>query len=251
MQAGGSHLAPLRPCSADKRISFGLNPRPPTGLRSALMADETPDWPREKRQLPSSLVAAAAANPGGSVAEIDGSVVHDPNGYVPPEAIIGAFEVGPDGRATGVYVRNPQYGQVRDDLTELESPDHWLGWLPDTPGRSIRAALEEILAGQVAGAVLEWVKIVADPVFLTVGVRSPSDSGKVIIRRAAIAVVFALGVRAPERRLEILTGAFSWATAGLDRPGSRRDRTWLDLGMSREHAEELLRYRVHQVDEGQ
>jgi len=60
--------------------------------------------------LPADLVAAAAANPGGSVAEIDGSVaeidgsvaeidgsvaeidgsvVSDPNGYVPPEAIIG------------------------------------------------------------------------------------------------------------------------------------------------------------------
>jgi hypothetical protein len=213
------------------------------------MVDKTPDWPREKRQLPSSLVAAAAANPGGSVAEIDGSVVRNPDGYVPPEAIMGAFLVGPDGKATGEYVRNPRYGQVRDDFTKLESPDHWVGWLPDTPGRSVRTALEEILTGQAAGAVVEWVKIVDDPAFLTVGVRSPSDPGKVIVRRAAIAVVFALGVRAPGRGLEILTGAFSWVAIGLDRSGVRRDRTWLDLGMSRERAEELLRERVHQVDE--
>jgi hypothetical protein len=215
------------------------------------MGDETPDWPREKRQLPPGLIATAAANPGGSVAEIDGSVVRDPDGYVPPEAIIGVFPVGPDGRATGDYVRNPRYGPVQDDFAKLESPDHWLGWLPDTPGRSVRTALEEILAEQVAGTVVEWVKILEEPVFLTGGVRSPSDPDQLIVRRAAIAVVFALGGRAPERRLEILTGAFSWAAVGLDRPDGRRDRTWLDLGMSRERAEELLRHRVYHVDEAQ
>jgi hypothetical protein len=215
------------------------------------MSDGIPDWPREKRQLPSGLTAAAAANPGGSVAEIDGSVVRDPDGYVPPEAIIGVYLVGPDGRATGDYVRNPGHGPVRDDFTKLESPDHWLGWLPDTPGRSVRTALEETLAGQVAGTVVEWVKVVEEPAFLTVGVRSSSDLNQLIVRRAAIAVVFALGVRAPGRKLEILTGAFSWAAVGLDQSGGRRDRTWLDLGMSRARAEELLRHRVHQVDEVQ
>jgi hypothetical protein len=25
---------------------------------------------------------------------------------------------------------------VQDDFTKLESSDHWLGWLPDTPDRS-------------------------------------------------------------------------------------------------------------------
>jgi hypothetical protein len=201
--------------------------------------------------LPPSLTATAAANPGGSVAEIDGSVVRDPDGYVPAEAIIGLYLVGPDGRATGDYVRNPRHGPVRDDFIKLESPDHWLGWLPDTPGRSVRTSLEEILAEQVAGTVVEWVKIVEEPVFLTGGVRSSSYPNQMTVRRAAIAVVFALGVRAPGRGLEILTGAFSWAVGGLDRPGSRRDRTWLDLGMSRASAEELLRRRVYQVDEVQ
>jgi hypothetical protein len=67
------------------------------------------EWPRERRQLPAQT-AEAASNPGGSVAEIDGSMVRDPDGYVPPEAVIGIFTVGPDGRATGDHVRNPPYG---------------------------------------------------------------------------------------------------------------------------------------------
>lgn len=174
-------------------------------------------------------------------------MVHDPNGYVPPEAILGAFLVGPDGKATGDYVRNPRYGQVRDDFSKLDTPDHWLGWLPDTAGRSVRTALGEILAEQVSGSMVEWVKILEEPVFLTIGVRSPSDPGKLIIRKAAVAAVFALGVQAPGRRLEILTGVLSWVAAGLDQPGSRRDRTWLDFGMSRGEAEELLKERVQQT----
>ena len=76
-------------------------------------------WRRERRQLPEHLIAEAAANPGGSVAEIDGSVVSDPDGYVPAEAIIGCYLVGPGGRATGEYVHNPSFGPVRDD---------WPGW---------------------------------------------------------------------------------------------------------------------------
>lgn len=98
--------------------------------------------------------------------------------------------------------------------------------------------------------MLEWVKIVDDPVFLTVGVRSPADPQQLIVRRAALAVVFALGVRPPRRKVAIITGAFSWAAAvGLDELGHRRDRTWMDLNISRERAEELLKHRVYQVDE--
>lgn len=169
--------------------------------------------------MPSHLVAEAAANPGGSVADIDGTIVTDPDGYVPAEAIIGCFLVGPDGRATGEYVRTPGYGPVRDDFTRLDQPDHWLGWLPDTPARSVRGQLQDLLASQVEGSVLDWVKITDEPTFLTAGVRSPADPQRLIVRRAGLAVVFALGVRAPQRKPAILTGAFTWATVGLDEPG--------------------------------
>lgn len=144
-----------------------------------------PDWPREQRELPSHLAAEEAANPGGSVAEIDATMVTDVDGYVPAEAIIGCILIGPDGRATGEYVRNPGYGPVRDDFIRLEQPDHWLGWLPDTPARSVRGQPQDLLASRVVGSVLDWVKITDDPVFLTAGVRSPPDPQRPIVRRAA------------------------------------------------------------------
>ena len=55
-------------------------------------------------------------------------------------------------------------------------------------GRAVRAQLAAILAEQVDGAVLEWMKVVDEPVFLTVGVRSPADPDRLIVRRAALGV---------------------------------------------------------------
>jgi len=74
--------------------------------------------------MPAHLAAEAAANPGGWVCEIDGSMVADPGGYVPAEAIIGCFIVGPDGRPTGEHACNPGYRPVRDDFIRLETADH-------------------------------------------------------------------------------------------------------------------------------
>jgi hypothetical protein len=212
------------------------------------MTDQQQQWPSERRTMPSHLAAEAAANPGGWVYEIDGSMVSNPDGYVPAEAIIGGFAVGPDGRPTGEYARNPGHGPVRDDFTRLETPDHWLGWLPDTPAASVRDQLEATLAGQVPGSVLEWVKIIDEPVFLTVGVRSPADPQTLIVRRTALAVVFALRVRPPDRTADILTGAFTWAAVGLDDPRLRRDRIWFDLNIDRAQAEELLKRRINEAE---
>jgi hypothetical protein len=212
--------------------------------RVAAMSDQR-RWPRERRELPAELVAAAAAHPGGAVAEIDGSMVGDPDGYVPAEAIVGVYLIGPDGRATGEFERNPDHGTVRDDFARLESPDHWLGWLPDRPGPAVRAAIEQVLDTQVPGSVLEWVKVVDEPVFLTAARRLPDDPDRVIATRAALAVPFALGVRPPDADAEILTGVFSWAAGGLD--DEREDQVWLDLGMSRDDAETALKERIYAV----
>ncbi|MGB6458120.1 MAG: hypothetical protein WBH47_26910 [Streptosporangiaceae bacterium] len=194
------------------------------------MTGQTSEWPREHRELQAHLAAEAAANPGGSVAEIDGNMVTNPDGYVPAEAIIGCFVVGLDGRATGEYVRSPGYGPVRDDFTRLEQPDHWLGWLPDTPARSVREQLQDLLASQVEESVLDWVKITDEPVFVTAGARSPADPQILIVRRAGLAAVFALGVRPPQGKPEVLTGAFTWATVGLDKPGQPAARNARSCG---------------------
>jgi hypothetical protein len=209
------------------------------------------EWLRERRELPAALRAEAAANPGGSVAEIDGSQISDPDGYVPVEAIIGVWPVRSDGHATGEFLRNPGHGPVRDDFTRLEAPDHWLGWLPDSPTVAVRAALQDAITDQVFGATVPWIKVVADPVFLTGGVRLPHDPQRIVVRRAALGVPFALAAIPPGGRITVLTGVFTWAAAGLDTPGSRRDRVWFDLGMTREQAEDLLDRRIHELDQQQ
>jgi len=61
------------------------------------------------REFPPHLLADAARTPGGWIYEIDGAQVSDPDGAVPPEAILGAREVGNDGKPTGEYRPNPNY----------------------------------------------------------------------------------------------------------------------------------------------
>lgn len=206
-------------------------------------------WRRERRPLPAALRSEAAANPGGSVAEIDGSQISDPNGYVPAEAIIGVWPVDAEGRATGEFLRNPGHGQVRDDFTRLENPDHWLGWIPDRPATAVRAALEDGITGQVPGSTVPWIKVVAEPAFLTAGVRTGGDSHHILVRRAGMAIPFALGAVPPGGPVEVLTGVFTWVAAGLDVPDQRKDRLWFDLGMTPEQAEQRLRHRIYELDQ--
>jgi len=61
-------------------------------------------------------------------------------------------------------------------------------------------------------------------------------------------VPFALAVRPPSGRREILTGVFTWVAAGLDAPGRRQDRVWLDFGMPRKPDAELLKRRIYEID---
>jgi hypothetical protein len=212
------------------------------------MHGRSPDWPFERRELPAHLLDEAAANPGGSVAEIDGSMVGDPDGYVPVEAIIGAWVIGPDGRPTGDYLRNPAHGPVRDDFTRLTEPDHWLGWLSDDPALALRESIAGILDEQVSGAVVEWLKVVDEPVFLTGGRRNAEDPERLVVTRAAMAAPFALSVRDPDGSRHVLAGVHSWAAVRLDTPAERRDRVWFDLGLTRDEAAELLQHRIYEVD---
>jgi hypothetical protein len=216
-------------------------------VRLHAVTDDSPEWRRERRNVPAHLLAEAAAYPGGYVYEIDNEIVTNADGYVPAEAIIGAYEVGPDGRPTGEYLHNPQHGPVHDDFSKLTSPDHWLGWLPGDPDVAVREQLEQMFADQVAGSVLAWVKVIDEPGFLTSVARPDPDSDRLFVRRAAMAVPFGLGVSPPGKRLEILSGVFTWVASGLGPGEARRDRVWLDFGMSREQATELLKQRIFEV----
>lgn len=57
-----------------------------------------------------ALVAAALRQPGGWVYDIDWAYPDDQR--TPPEAIRGGWEVGPDGRLTGLFAPNPHYRAI-------------------------------------------------------------------------------------------------------------------------------------------
>ncbi len=195
-----------------------------------------------------ALRAAAAENPGGSVAEIDPTYIDDPNGYVPPEAIRGAWLVDSSGKLTGEYQRNPRHGVPQDDFSKLTDPDHWLGWLGDDPATAVRKGIEGSLRAQVAGAVVEWVKIRETPRFLTSGRRHSADKELMLVTRAALAAPFALSVRTTRHGRSVLLGVFSWAAVNLSPPEVRKDRHWLDLGVGLDWAGERLQERIYEID---
>ncbi|MFD5147703.1 hypothetical protein [Streptomyces sp. NPDC058401] len=205
---------------------------------------------RRRKGIPTepALVAAAAENPGGRVAEIDRTYIDDPNGYVPPEAIRGVWLVDGSGKLTGEYQGNPRHGVPQDDFTGLTDPDHWLGWLGDDPAAAVRQGIEETLRAQVGDAVLEWVKILETPRFLTGGPRHPEKEHIVLVSRAALAAPFALSVRTAQHGRSLLLGVFSWAAVNLLPPELRSDRHWFDLGVGLDWAEERLQRRIYEVD---
>lgn len=213
------------------------------------------DISAERRRIlespPPELVAQAAANPGGSVAVIDPALIGDPNGYVPGEAVQGVWVVGKDGKLTGEFVENPNHGPPKDDFAKLTDSPHWLDWLAEEPSSAVRDSIARILDEQVTGAVLEWIKVLDDPRYLTGGRRHPGDPSRVTVTRAGIALSFALSVTSPGHAREILQGVFTWVAVSMDQPGRRKDRVWLDLRVDLDWAETQLRERIYVVGQDQ
>ena len=52
-------------------------------------------------------IAEAAKNPGGWVYEIGGGL--DPDGAIPPAAVVGAWQVDDHGKIVGEFKANPNY----------------------------------------------------------------------------------------------------------------------------------------------
>ncbi len=121
-----------------------------------------------------------------------------------------------------------------------------MGWLGDDPAKAVRDVLEETLRQQVADAKLQWVKLHAEPYFLTGGRRSEDDPNKITVVRAALAVGFDLQVDDGAGNVEQLTGVFSWVAARLDE--ERLDRTYFDLGMDLATASKALDARIYELD---
>ncbi|WP_406280616.1 hypothetical protein [Embleya sp. NBC_00896] len=204
-----------------------------------------------RRELPNDpdLIAAAAANPGGSVAEIDPTYADDPNGYIPGEAIRGAWVVGPAGELTGEYRENPRHGPPKDDFAKLVDLDAWYGWLGDDPVGAIRESVTECFDGQAPGATLTWMKVLDPPRSATAGRPDPADAQFLIATRGALAVPFAAQITAPERERVTVCGVFTWAAINLDTPADRHDRVWLDLDADLDWAEQQLPSRMYGMDE--
>jgi hypothetical protein len=132
-----------------------------------------------------------------------------------------------------------------DDFAPLTTSKHWLGWLGDDPAQAVRGEIEGILRQQVPTAQLEWVRLLAEPYYLTGGRKVPDDPGKIIVTRAALAVPFELQVRSAGS-VDRLRGVFSWVAAGLD--GERRDRVHFDLDADLAWASERLMVRIYELD---
>jgi hypothetical protein len=64
---------------------------------------------RSIREPSAGAIAEAKTQPGGWVYEIDGEQVSDPDGYVPPVAILGAWQVDETGVIVGEFQANPNF----------------------------------------------------------------------------------------------------------------------------------------------
>ncbi|WP_157246924.1 hypothetical protein [Nonomuraea typhae] len=105
-----------------------------------------------RREVPRQVLEQASAQPGGYVYAIDHRQIRDASGNVPPEAIVGCWKAGDDGRPTGEHAANPGHGPIADDFRALSEADHWLGWAGEDPAAEVRRSVEETL--REAGA---WI----------------------------------------------------------------------------------------------
>jgi hypothetical protein len=62
-------------------------------------------------EITQDVIDEAKRNPGGWVYKVDWN--YSPDQYTPPEAIIGGFEVDPNGNLTGHFEANPNYRAVK------------------------------------------------------------------------------------------------------------------------------------------
>ncbi|WP_146166665.1 hypothetical protein [Streptosporangium nondiastaticum] len=97
-------------------------------------------------------------------------------------------------------MENPNYGPPKDDVAKLTDSKSWLDSLGEQPAVAVRDSIAGILHEQVPGAVLEWIKILDVPRYLTGGRPQYEDASHMIVTRAGITLSFALSVTSPGRK---------------------------------------------------
>lgn len=109
-----------------------------------------------------------------------------------------------------------------DDFSGLDASRHMLPWVglgEEDPYGELREHFEEALVAQDPGSVLEWVRLVGEPKFLTAGRRT--DDGNMILQRAGLAFSFELSVVAGDLRRWPLAGVATLVGARLGTPAPR------------------------------
>lgn len=147
-----------------------------------------------------------------------------------------------------IFKRNGHHGQPQDDFSALMEPGHWLDWLGEDPGQVVRDSIELSLAGQVAGAKVQWLRFTGEPAFVTGGKPLPDDPSRAQVLRTGLAVQFILAVVQPSGERDVLTGVYTLAIADMDEPEAR-DRSWLDLGATMEQIGPLLETRLYELEQ--
>jgi hypothetical protein len=101
---------------------FGASHQRPAAAIDTVGMERMSDFEAERERIrqspPPELVAEAAANPGGLVASIDSDYIGDPDGFIPGEAIQGVWLVDADGKLTGEFKENPNYGPPKDGVRQ-------------------------------------------------------------------------------------------------------------------------------------
>jgi hypothetical protein len=222
------------------------------------------DWPVERHAVPEWIKVREPHTPGAFAYQVDQARVPAGSSDVPAEAVVGCFRIGPDGRATGEFLRNLGYLPESDDFAYLESPDLHLEWLSERPGVVVRQTIEDLFTKQAPGSVVRCVHVVDRPRTRMAGTRYdlperqwppglPRDDDEtlqaVMLTDAAIAVTVTIWVTGPDVRTGVLHGVLTLVQTGLDGE-DRAGSVWLEREPTLNEVERTLDERIAAVRAG-
>jgi hypothetical protein len=149
-----------------------------------------------------------------------------------------------DGVANGTVDRTEDWSPFDESL-------HMLFWLGKDPKGVLRDRIASVLRKQVDDAQLDWVRVLAEPRFITGGKKSAVE-GKMTIVRMGVAFSFAIGVQSSHHEPIELRGVASICGRGLDGKSEFRSAFHFDLhaDLDERASVEVLGKRMYALDEG-